>query len=220
MSESCPGATNDDDSSIGDSSDSSPGVTALADAADPESHLEIAMSAEPRSEQHASTLTSKQGQLIHSIASNPWGSYQHANHTLATWRDHKEKARVHNEKLREGLSADMQGTVGNLDPFMIDDMLKAAKHVDTVYTHDLLGGFSVTGEVSCSGTGQIVPGGRLVHGKPGHGSAPNIESLKSRCKEINARTIKRALQRVPRTDEEMEVATETWKKVVADHEVP
>ena len=99
-------------------------------------------------------------------------------------------------------------------------MLKNAKHLDTQYVHDLLGGFSVTGEVSCSGTGEIVPGGRLVHGKPGNGSAPNIESLKSRCREINEKTLKRALQKVPRTEEEMEVATETWKKITADQEVP
>ena len=139
--------------------------------------------------------------------------------SLAQWTGRKNDLAQRNSDFTARLPAELQGTVGRLDPFIIDEMVKASKHVDSGFVFDLIKGFPVSSTVSCCGTGSEVPGGQLVHGRRGHGAPPNLDNLKHQCRQINERTIRKARARVPTSDSEWELAHETWSKVMADLEL-
>ena len=167
---------------------------------------------------NATVLTHKQRQLIRNLALDPLKCYRKAMEAVSHWRKRKEDLRLLNDKFYAGLHHDLLGTLGKLDPFLLSEMIAQADHVDADYVRDLLQGFPITGEVPCCGTGSYIPGGQRVHQKRGTGAAPPLEHLKSRCKELNQKTIAKAQAKRPLTSEEWELAERTWNKVVSDLE--
>ena len=166
-SQASPAPMNEDGSSSDGSSENSDRDNGLNEATDPISHMNQAEQCGSFCKIPQQLLTPKQRQLIQDIADNPLSCYRKAMDELAKWRGVKEELRSFNENFQAGLSVESRGTLGRLDPFIIEDMIQASNFVDKKYVHDLLVGFPVTGEVSCSGTGVEILGGRLVHGRPG-----------------------------------------------------
>jgi len=128
----------------------------------------------------------------------------------------KRELREMNEKFRDNLSKESQGTVGKLDPFLLTEMLKASGHADTRYVEDLLCGFPIVGDLPSGGNGTPIPGGQRVHGRPGFGGSPPLQELKGKCLQINEATIRRACRKVPKTSRDLELARKTWEKVRKD----
>ena len=77
-------------------------------------------------------------------------------------------------------------------------------------------GFPVTGVVDTAGTGTPIPSGQRSNNRPGGGEIPWLGELKSRCKDINMTTIRKAKARCPKTAADQKLAEETWEKMLAD----
>ena len=60
-----------------------------------------------------------------------------------------------------------KGALGQLDLYLLEEMLVAANHVDVDYVKDLAQGFPITGRLPDGDCGKPIAGGQRVHGKPG-----------------------------------------------------
>ena len=59
----------------------------------------------------------------------------------------------------------------------------------------------------------------LSRGRPAVNGPMSLVALRARCSELNATTVKRASARQPRSDQELEVAREVWRKTMNDVEL-
>ena len=123
----------------------------------------------------------RQRHLIEEIVRAVFTCYRRVEREICKWRQKKDELYFRNIEFRKGLSSELRGTVGRLDPFILTELLDASSHVDKAYIQDLLNGFPVTGEVPCHGTGTPIPGGGRVHGQPGDGQTPSLQSLLSQA---------------------------------------
>ena len=82
--------------------------------------------------------------------------------------------------------------LGKLHYPLIVEMLECAGHEDASFLDDLQRGFPVAGPIDAGGIGIPNADGRLCHGKPAHGVCPELETLRLRCAEVNAASIRQA----------------------------
>ena len=136
--------------------------------------------------------------------------------SLHVWSQEADRWREALDKFRRNLSDECRSTVGKLDPFILTSMIKASGHIDRDYVEGLLTGFPITGSVDSCGTGTPIPGGQRSHRRPAYGVVPQLNELRSKCKEINQKTVKRAQSRIPKTVEEHKLASATWEKVLTE----
>ena len=112
-------------------------------------------------------LSSCQLELLRQLTSQPQQVMENARIQLQYWTARKQKLAAVNASYRQTLDPRDQGTIGQLDFFLLEEMLVAAGHVDTAYVKDLSQGFPVTGRLSDGDCGRPIPGGQRVHGTPG-----------------------------------------------------
>ena len=159
------------------------------------------------------TLTDRQYEVIDAMAEDPEEWVRQVLAAVERWSQEKVGHQVHLEAFRAKLTEDQRATTGKIDPFLLDKMIKASKHIDHQYAEDFLAGFPVSGVVDAKGTGTITEGGQLTHGRPAHGRVPVLDDLKSRCTEINERTIRMARSRIPRMRQNAKLAGDMWEKI-------
>ena len=80
--------------------------------------------------------------------------------SLQKWEKEAEQLCESLEGFRQRLSPEQCATVGKLNPFLLDMMMKASGHCDKGYVDALLKEFPVTGSVNAHGTG--IPRTRLL----------------------------------------------------------
>ena len=91
----------------------------------------------------------------------------HVRAQLQYWSARKETLAALNAEYRSKLDPTESGTLGQLDLFLMEDMLITSGHVDMEYVKDLSQGFPVTGRLSDGECGRPIPGGQRVHGPQG-----------------------------------------------------
>ena len=128
------------------------------------------------------------------------------------WSERKESLCCQRTTWSNTLTEWYRGSLGRLDPFVLQEMLEAIDHCDGAYVADLHRGFNVTGEISLGGLGTSVPGGLLREGKSAAGYVPFLPELHDQCKEINVKTAKRAAAARPTCKQDWELAWQVWRK--------
>ena len=185
---------------------------------DPLEHMEWAMSVLSDHRKPWAELSAKQLACIEFISEDPEQWRLSVVCKLNMWESDCSRWAECLQNFKQNLSVEQLGTIGKVDPFSLNSMVKASGTLDQQYVEDFLEGFPVTGVVSAQGTGYLIRGGQYTHGRPAHGVVPNLEHLRSRCMEINSKTIRRAQARVPGTEDENKLAWATWEKVLSDTE--
>ena len=116
-----------------------------------------------------------------------------------------------NAEARARLPQEKLATVGQIDLFLLEEMVVKSGHKDISYVSDMVDGFPVTGAIPSGGCGRAVPGGQRVHGKPGLGGPDPIQELKDACRRTNIATIQAAKARTPSTKQDQQLIQETWE---------
>ena len=130
-------------------------------------------------------LSAHQRHLIQSLAINPLGIHAHATEAMRKWSTRKAELEPIQRNFHNSLPAERRATLGELNVFLMVDMLQACNHSDVNYIQDLVDGFPLTGNISAGGLGRPVEGGLRVHGKPGQGGAEDVSLLQRKCRELN-----------------------------------
>lgn len=162
------------------------------------------------------TLTGDQVAAISALTSEPVSSSDRIEGQLARWERKKRSLATDLSRWRQGLPEHKRNVIGKLDPFIMALMLDESCHADKHFIRDLLAGFPVTGRVSCGGLGPSIPGGQRSRGRPDASLAMDVDVLRARCSELNAKVIARAREKVPVTLLERELAQEVWNKTKKD----
>lgn len=168
--------------------------------------------------QNPAPLTDSQTELIRKLVQQPGQVMAHVSAQLKYWTLQKQSLAAVNSEYKSQLDPTDAGTLGQLDLFLMEEMLAASKHVDVDYVKDLSQGFPVTGRLPDGDCGRPIPGGQRVHGTPGLGGPEPIEALQEQCYSINQATLKAAQSKKPKTPGEWELAREAWKKLVKDRQ--
>ena len=92
--------------------------------------------------------------------------------------------------------------MGQLDLYLLEEMLTAANHIDVEYVKDLAQGFPITGRLPDGDCGRPIPAGQRAHGKPGLDGPEPIEELRQQCFKVNQATLRTARAKVPTTPAE------------------
>ena len=124
------------------------------------------------------------------------------------WKRRAQELEGERRRLAKSLPKRMAATIGRLHIPLLRELCEAAGHEDLSLIDDLLHGFPITGPLDAGGVGVPVEGGKRTHGRPAHGAAPDVEMLRSRCQEINTRTLASA---VPDA-----CAKDVWQKTKAE----
>ena len=119
----------------------------LRAARSPIEHALVALRERVGLEGEASRLTETQKRLLQKIASDPGGVKANAEASLAFWRREKERLRGVTEAYRAGLPAERRATIGQLDPYLLEEMVLASGSTDTDFVSDLAAGFPITGHL-------------------------------------------------------------------------
>lgn len=157
-------------------------------------------------ERQASRLTETQTRLLRNLAADPGQVKAQAEESLAFWRREKERVRGATELYRATFPDDRKSTLGQLDLFLLEEMVLASGSADVDFVSELAAGFPITGALPSGGQGVPVEGGQRVHGKPGLGGPPPIEALQSRCRQLNQATVARAWSNAPQTSSDWTLA--------------
>ena len=211
--ENCDASTNDCDSNLSESCDSLEQCDLKSDANNPSDHLQQALQEVASEENGFATLTDRQYDVIDEMASDPDAWVHKVLHAVSHWSEEKVGHQIDLEAFHNSLTEDQKATAGKIDPFLLDQMVKTSRHVDHQYVKDFLAGFPVSGVVDAKGTRTSIEGGQLTHGRPAHGKMPVLDDLKSRCAEINERTLRMAQARIPKMRQEGKLAADMWEKI-------
>lgn len=185
----------------------------------PLAHLKGSLKVLTEEREKNSCLSARQIDLIKCICKDRETWYQEVMEALRHWVRRKQFYSPYLEKFKEALPEEVQATIGKVDPFIIDDMVKESGHSDVTYIRDFLTGFSIADNIYGGRVGEVIEGGQKVHGKPANGDVPELQTLKNRCEEINIRTIQRAQARMPKSRDDWEMAWTAWKKLGKDLEM-
>ena len=142
---------------------------------------------------------------IEAISRDPVAVQVRRRRAFEFWEGRAKKLEPLRQKVARGLPRRMQATVKKLHLPLLAEMCTAADHEDTNLVADIMFGFKVTGTLDAGGVGQWIEGGVGTHGRPLHNNVPDLQELRSRCAEINARTLQNA-----RPDA---LAESVWSKV-------
>ena len=202
---------------LSEDSDEEPGPQASnPQSVDPITHMHAALEFANSGRQPTSTLSSKQLQLLTELAEDPEMVCARAAQAVAYWRQRKAAMASATDYYRTQLCSNARGTLGKLDLFLLEEMATTSDSVDTQYVQDLAAGFPITGNIDAGNHGTPIPGGQRINRKPGLGGAKPLDQLHDQCAEINARTIRKALAKTPRSAQEKELVVEAWAKVEKD----
>ena len=150
------------------------------------------------------------------MATEPAEYMEDVQKQVQFWTARKQYLKGLNEYSRSHLPPDKLATVGNIDLYLLEEMLIRSGHTDKSFVKDLLDGFPVTGSIPSGGCGQEIPGGQRVHGRPGLGGPEPIELLKESCRHTHSATIQAALERNGGPSTDKELVDETWAKFEQD----
>ena len=178
-------------------------------------HAQRAAFSSTRSGGQSNILTPQQKLLLAEMATRPIDLYWHVEAQLKRWRQRKVELSTKCDAWRASLEPSQRGVVGKLDTYMIREMANSILHRDMHYTDTLLWAFPVTGTCCSGGLGVDIPGGQSSHGRAGSKAKP-IDYLRQQCAAINASTIKSAVARTPKGQDDLVLAAEIWDKTEAD----
>ena len=185
-------------------------------ASTPLEHFAWASALPPVHQDTKAPLSQNQCDLLRSLTVFPEQVYEHITRQLQYWSERKTALAPLNEAYRSTLSTADKATLGQLDLFLMEEMLVAAGHVDTDYVKDLSQGFPVTGRLPDGECGRPIPGGQRVHGKPGQGGPEPLEQLRAKCLKVNQNTLKLAHAKTPSSAEDWALAHAAWEKIQKD----
>ena len=181
----------------------------------PEEHVAFAWDM-PTPHPTPTRLSEHQRSFIQSLATNPSGVHARATAAMQKWSTRKAELEPIQRSFHSSLPEDRRATLGEINIFLVMDMLQACNHSDEQYIQDLVVGFPITGNISAGGLGRPVEGGLSVHGKPGRGGAEDVRLLQRKCRELNESTIAHARARITESTEDMTLARQAWDKLQQD----
>ena len=161
-------------------------------------------------------LTDDQVNAVSAVARDPCRVFDYVQAQLKRWRVRKQVLAERVRVWRSQLCVSQLHVLGRFDPFLLQELLAEAGHVDWSYVDDLMSGFPISGVLSVGGVGIDVPGGLRCKSATPNTCLPSLRDLQSRCSEINRETIARARNRVPMTHEDWLLAEEVWKQTEKD----
>ena len=163
-----------------------------------------------------SELTATQIKLLTELTTDPTMVRTRAEEALQRWQTRKRELAAATSAYRANLPEASRGTLGKLDLFLLEEMIVKSGSIDVQFARDLSDGLPITGNISSGGLGEVIPGGQRVNRKPGLGGAKPLEELRAQCAAINARTLRRAQSKLPRSEDDCRLAVEAWAKVQKD----
>ena len=166
--------------------------------------------------QASNPLTRQQTDALTYMVTNPDELYAEVTRRLQHWTTRKEQLHQVNTMYREKLDPTLQGTLGRLDLFLLEELLNKSKYHDQDYVKDLAEGFPITGSLPSGNCGVPIPGGQRVHGRPGLGGPEPLDELRAQCFSINEATLRSATAKIPTTELEWELAEKSWSKLAQD----
>ena len=127
---------------------------------DPIQHLAWATSLPPPFQPDSSPLSPKQTQNLQNLAADPTAYQRHAMDKIEEWTLRKKQLEKANDHFRSTLSDTQRSTLGEIDVFLLKELIESTGHTDTRYVEDLTSGFPVTGRISTGNMGTPIPGGQ------------------------------------------------------------
>ena len=186
------------------------------DATAPLEHLEWATKLPPLSANVPTPLDPEKQDLLRRLATDPNTLRQQVVEKLKFWTARKQFLQQANQRYQSTLPQEELGTLGQLDLFLMEEMVISSGHIDKDYVYRLSKGFPITGELFDGNVGEPIVGGQRVHNTPGLGGPEPIGELEARCKEINVATIAQARRKVPTTTDDRLLAEAAWGKMKKD----
>ena len=116
-------------------------------------HAEIAQALPPPTPLQPTPLTPTQIGNLEMMANQPQEYMEKVRAALQYWTQRKEALRDITRESIARLPTDKQATVGNIDLFLLGEIILRTGHEDKTYVPDLVEGFPVTGSISSGGLG-------------------------------------------------------------------